>query len=138
MSASVAFSGKSRPRSTIPASAQAFFFIRTYVALSGLDPTRTTARPGARPLVDFKSSTRRFNSSRIVSAVALPSIIVTPVASADVCIIVEGGDDKEEEIIDGERGEGEEREEGEGKEREDRKGGLLKNRSDLFETTKSL
>ena len=50
-------SGKLTSKHFIPAAVAAFFFIRTYVALSFLVPTRIMARPGTTPLPAFNSST---------------------------------------------------------------------------------
>lgn len=65
--------GKSKPNEDRPISAQAFFFMRTYVAESFRSPTRTTARPGTCPPLSCENAaTFSFSSARISAAVALP------------------------------------------------------------------
>mmetsp|Transcript_15182 Transcript_15182/g.45779 ORF Transcript_15182/g.45779 Transcript_15182/m.45779 type:complete len:373 (+) Transcript_15182:227-1345(+) len=73
-SSSVASSGRSVPKSTMPTSTHAFFLLRTYDWLSLRPPTSTTASPGALPCFSFKVATSAVVSLRMVAAVALPSI----------------------------------------------------------------
>ena len=49
---------------------------KMYVALSGREPTMTTARPGTLPYLAFISATSSFISPRIAAAMALPSMIL--------------------------------------------------------------
>ena len=74
-SSSVASPGRSVPKDSIPASAHAFFFERTYVSESLRSPTSTTARPGTLSVLSFIAATFARTSSRTVSAMALPSMI---------------------------------------------------------------
>ena len=68
-----------------PTSAAAFFFMRTYVALSLRSPTSTTARPGrAPPRAAAMASTLALISPRICAEMALPSM-----TSASVVVVVE-------------------------------------------------
>ena len=74
-SSSLQSSGISLWKETIPASSHALRFMRTYVCESGRLPTMTTARPGALPYLAFSSATSTLISSRMVAAMALPSMI---------------------------------------------------------------
>ena len=73
-SSALACSGNACLNDWIAQSPHALILFRTYVSLSGRDPTMTTASPGWTPYLLAISSADRFTSALTVDAMALPSI----------------------------------------------------------------